>query len=110
MLTIDEFNNITLTRGDYFETTVLLTRGGTTYTPVEGDEVRFAMSKKYVGETGYTLIREKVIPIETLVLTLSSEETKVANGIYNYDVQVTHVNDKPDTVISATFTITGECE
>ena len=110
MLKIDDFNNITLTRGDYFATTVVLTSGDQAYVPVEGDEIRFAMSRKYVGEIGYALIREKTIPTDTLLLTLSSEETKVPNGIYNYDVQVTHVNDKPDTVISATFTITGECE
>lgn len=39
---------ITLTRGDTFKAQINITdRGGNTYTPVEGDKVRFAMKAKY---------------------------------------------------------------
>ena len=110
MLYIDEDNNITLTRGDAFATTVTLTKDDKTYTPTEGETVRFALSKKYVGETGYTLIKDKAIPIDTLLLELSKADTSIPNGVYNYDVEVTHLDGRPDTVISATFTITGECK
>lgn len=53
MLTIDGNNNITLTRGDTLTLTVELTKDGETYTPEEGDVIRFALSKGYLGEPGY---------------------------------------------------------
>lgn len=110
MLYIDEDNNITLTRGDALGTIVKLTKDNEPYVPTEGETVRFALSKKYVGETGYALIKEKAIPIDTLTLELSKTDTKIPNGVYNYDIEITHLDGKPDTVISATFTIVGECE
>ena len=110
MLYIDKDNNITLTRGDALTLTVGMKKGNQTYTPQEGDTIRFAISKRYLGEVGYTLMLEKAIPTDTLQLSLTSEETKLANGVYNYDVEITHGDGKPDTFISARFTITGECK
>lgn len=108
MLNIDGNNNITLTRGDTLTLTVALTKDGETYTPAEGDVIRFALAKGYEGEPGYSFVLDKVIPNDTLTFTLTSEQTKLEYRAYNYDVQVTHDDGSVDTFISAKLTITGE--
>ena len=108
MLTIDGNNNITLTRGDTLTLTVELTKDGETYTPEEGDVIRFALSKGYLGEPGYEFKFEKIIPHDTLTFTCSSAETTLDYRSYNYDIQVTHSDGCVDTFISAKLTITGE--
>ena len=108
MLTIDASNNITLTRGDTLTLTVTLKKGTQTYEPLEGDVIRFALSKGYEGEAGYELILEKTIPNDTLTFTLTSEETKLTGKSYNYDMQITHSDGSVDTFISARMTLTGE--
>ena len=108
MLTIDGNNNITLTRGDTLTLTVELTKDGETYTPEEGDVIRFALSKGYLGEPGYEFKLDKTIPNDTLTFTLSSTETALDYRSYNYDIQVTHSDGCVDTFISAKLTITGE--
>lgn len=121
MLTIDNSNNITLTRGDTLTLTVALLQevdpvppatGPTTetYVPVEGDIIRFAVSKGYKGQTGYELKLSKEIPHDTLTFTCSSEETTLDYTTYNYDVEITHPDGCVDTFISAKLTITGEVE
>ena len=103
-----EGNNITLTRGDSLTLTIALEKGGAAYEPEAGDSVRFAVSKNYLGDVDYQLMLEKAVPIDSLVVTLDSEETKLAYRDYNYDVQLTHANGDVDTVISGLFRIIGE--
>ena len=66
-------SNITLTRGDTLYLTVLMTKNGVNYTPVEGEKVRFAMKKKIDDEEPLIL---KDIPINTMILKLVPEDTK----------------------------------
>ena len=119
MLTIDKGQNITLTRGDTLTLTVALKEITppvppatqptiTDYTPVEGDVIRFAVSRSYKGQPGYELKISKEIPHDTLTFTCTSEETTINYGIYNYDVEITHADGCVDTFISAKLTITGE--
>lgn len=110
MLTIDGNNNITLTRGDTLTLTVGLTKDGETYTPEQGDVIRFALSKGYETDFGYELLITEVIPNATLTFTLSSVQTQLPYSVYNYDIQITHSDGCVDTFISAKLTITGEVE
>lgn len=107
MLKIDG-HKITLTRGDTLTITLTLKKNGQTYTPEEGDVIRFALSKGYVTDFGYVLKISKVIPNDTLTFTLSSQETSLDYYDYNYDIEVTHPDGCVDTFISSTLTITGE--
>ena len=109
MLSIDNQNNITLTRGDTLPLTVSLKQGSETYTPQEGDVIRIACSVGYVGEPCYKLKFSETIPNNTLSVTIPAETTgALANGTYHYDVEITHSDGTIDTVISADLTITGE--
>ena len=110
MLSIDGDNNITLTRGDTLTLTVGLTKDGETYTPEQGDVIRFALSKGYETDFGYELLITEVIPNATLTFTLSSVQTQLPYSVYNYDIQITHSDGCVDTFISAKLTITGEVE
>ena len=119
MLSIDAQNNITLTRGDTLTLTVTLLHEVDPvppateptiepYVPVEGDVIRFAVSKGYKSEPGYELKFAKEIPHDTLTFTCSSTETSLEYRDYNYDVEITHADGSIDTFISAKLTITGE--
>ena len=119
MLKIDGNNNITLTRGDTLTLTVTLLHEVDPvppateptiepYVPVEGDVIRFAVSKDYKGEPGYELKLSKVIPHDTLTFTCSSTETALDYRAYNYDVEITHGDGCVDTFISGRLTIVGE--
>jgi len=120
MLKIDKkTQNITLTRGDTLTLTVALKEVVPPvppateptiqdYVPVEGDVIRFAISKGYKGENGYELKVTKEIPHNTLTFTCSSGETTIDYDTYNYDVEITHADGVVDTFISAKLTITGE--
>lgn len=111
MLRIDNQNNITLTKGDTLTLTVTLKRNGEDCTPEEGDVIRFACSKGYVGEVGYKLMFEATIPNDTLTVTIPTETTSALDyKTYNYDVEVTHGDGSVDTVIVALLTITGEAK
>lgn len=111
MLQIDNQQNITLTHGDSLALTVALTKDGETYTPEEGDVIRFALSIGYVGDQGYKLILTKDIPADTLTFTLTAGETEaLALRKYVYDIQITHGDGTVDTVILGRLTITGEAE
>ena len=119
MLKIDGNNNITLTRGDTLTLTVTLLHEVAPvppateptiepYIPVEGDEIRFAVSKGYKTEPGYELKFSKTIPNDTLTFTCTGTETSLEYRDYNYDVEITHADGTIDTFISAKLTITGE--
>ncbi len=108
MLNIDGNNNITLTRGDTLTLTVGLTKDGETYTPEEGDVIRFAVSRGYLGEPSYEFKFDKIIPHDTLTFTCSSQETSLDYRSYNYDIEITHSDGSVDTFISAKLTIIGE--
>lgn len=111
MLRIDSNQNITLTRGDAATFKLELEKDGEEYVIEEGDTIRFAMSKEYLNKAGYELIKEKEITLnddDELEFSLSSQDTKIDYGTYNYDIEITHSDSKPDTIISAQFTITGE--
>ena len=110
-LKIDSRQNITLTRGDAATFRLNLEKDGEEYVVEDGDSIRFAMSKEYLGKAGYELIKEKTIEANDdggLEFSLSSDDTKIDYGTYNYDIEITHSDGKPDTIISAQFTITGE--
>lgn len=110
MLNIDSLNNIKLTRGDTMTLQVDLIRDGAPYVPDENDVIRFALSEAYLTEEGYQLIKEVIIPNDTLTFTLSAQDTKIAYGKYNYDIEITHTDGTVDTFISAKMTITEEVE
>ena len=104
-------NAITLTQGDSLTLTVTIKQGQNTFTPSEGDVVRFALAKKFKGEYGYDKLLEKVIPNDTLQFTLTSVDTeKLPIGVYNYDIELTYADGNVDTFITSTFEIVGECE
>lgn len=105
-------NKIKHTRGDTLpmEFTIFDKITGEPYEPAEGDTCRFAISVGYVDDEDYELILEKPVSLTELTLTLTSAETKIPYGTYNYDVQITHADGIVETFISSKITITGECE
>lgn len=91
MIQIDDKFNIKMTRGDTFVRNIILTKNGETYTPEQGDIIRFAMSKVYKGKSGYELILEKVIDNNSLEWIIESEDTAdLPYGKYVYDLQITY--------------------
>lgn len=106
---------ISLTRGDTFIATLSLDKGGATYTPVQGDTIRFAMKHNVLNvfKTDYIdkdPIIEKNVPIDTMILRIDSEDTaKLPFGEYVYDMEITYANETVDTFISeATFNLLPE--
>ena len=109
MLSIDNQNNITLTRGDTLPISLTLKQGDQTYTPAEGDVIRIACSVNYVGDPCYALKFSETIPNDTLSVTIPAATTaELRNGTYHYDVEITHADGSVDTVLSADLIITGE--
>ncbi len=113
---VSDKNEITLTRGDTFRSTILLEyEDGRPYTPTEGDSLRFALkhrTKNHKG-TAYKDIDPlilKDIPTSTMVLQLDPEDTKPLDfGDYVYDIEITFADGSVDTFITeTTFTITPE--
>lgn len=104
-------NKIEMTRGDSLVANVEITKDGEAYTPVEGDYIRFAMSKEYKGDKKYVLVLSREIPYDTLILELYPEDTgELAYGEYNYDIEITYSDGRVDTFISSTITLTKEVE
>ena len=91
-------NNIRLTRGDTANFNVTIkTRSGDIYEPVEGDTVVFTMKRR---PTDKNTILVKQIPIDTLLLTIESEDTKnLEFGTYSFDLQLIFANGDVDTFI-----------
>lgn len=103
-------NDIILTRGDTLTLTVSLTKDGDSYIPEETDVIRLACSKSFVGNAGYALMFDATIPNDTLTVTIPATATKIAEAVYNYDIEITHADGCVDTVISGHLTITGEAK
>lgn len=117
----DETYDIELTRGDTLTMEVGLFRKippvppdteptFEPYEPVEGDSLRFAVSKGYKGASGYELKLSKDIPLDTLTFTCSSQETELDYETYNFDVEITHDDGTVDTFIEGKIKIVGEAE
>ena len=91
---------ITLTRGDTFIATVEMhigTKDGEEYIPNAGDNVRFALKRRYEDKEPLIL---KNIPLDTLELRLEPEDTKPLKfGDYVYDVELTTETGIVDTFI-----------
>lgn len=117
MITIKK-NKITMTRGDTLAAVVSLTNAeGETYTPEEGDSIRFALKHPAMNaqRTEYTdaePLITKAIPIDTLVLRLDPADTKqLGFGEYVYDIQITLADGTVDTFIAEQpFTLTPEVD
>ena len=106
-------NTITMTRGDTLRVKVIINASDAEgnvieYTPVEGDQIRFALKEKYSDE--YPLII-KDIPWNTMVLHLLPEDTKKLKhpSEYVYDIQITFTDGTVNTFIDrAKLRITEE--
>lgn len=110
---------ISLVRGDSLATELTLKRKttGETYTPVQGDVIRFAMKRNVlnVDMTAYVdkdPLIAKTIPIATMLLEIEPEDTKeLPFGEYVYDIEITFANGDVDTFIhDARFKILPEVE
>lgn len=102
--------NITMTRGDTFKANVVIMDStGARYVPQENDEIRFALKADYNNKAPLIM---KIIPNDTLLLRLESEDTKhLCIGKYVYDIQIIFANGDVDTFIDrATFTLTEEVD
>lgn len=105
--------DITLTRGDsmILKVNILITNPNTgeitNYQPQDDDVVEFHMKKRRRDPQPMMV---KIIPNDTLLLELSSEETKsLEYRTYRYDMQITFANGTVDTFITNSgFKITTE--
>ena len=97
---------ITLTKGDSFYCTLTLKKNGTAYVPAESDSIRFAMKKTY---SASTVLIEKTIPTDTLLLHLLPADTKeLPTGKYVYDIELTDGDGEVDTFVSGSLELTPE--
>ncbi len=104
-------NVITITRGDTLNTKLtIIDQYGSEYVPVDGDVIRFAIKKKYSDPEPLFV---KIIPLDTLMLHLDSEDTKPLDqpSEYVYDIQITLADGTVDTIIpKGSFKITEEVD
>ena len=95
-----------MTRGDTLTATLTLERNGSTYTPVSGDVIRFALkhTDMTAGNKDYkdtTPLLTKTISNDTMQLVIEPDDTKeLAFGNYVYDMQITFANGDVDTFIT----------
>lgn len=101
-------NVITLTRGDTFICDVKIrTQDGDPYTPVEGDNIRFALKHDTKKEEEPLILKE--IPIYTMQLRLEPDDTKdLQFGVYYYDIEIIRADGIVDTFITKTALILTE--
>lgn len=89
--------HIRLTRGDSFYAVISMTRDGEAYVPAEGDTIRFAMKRSYYSPT---VILEKTIPTDTMLLALYPDDTADLDfGAYVFDIELTTAGGDVDTFI-----------
>ena len=104
-------DDIKLTKGDSMIVELELEKGEETYTPQEGDQLRFAVSTGYRGEIGYVLHLSKPIDPEDMLIRLDPEDTTdMAKKRYHYDVEMTYADGVVDTCLSGEFELTGDVE
>lgn len=88
---------ITLVRGDTLKVQIEIIVDDEIYTPNANDIIRFAMKQSY---SSSTVLLEKIIPNDTLVLKLNSSDTKrLTFDKYVYDIEITFANGDVDTFI-----------
>lgn len=106
----DNTKEIQLTRGDTAKIEVNIYIDDEKYTPADGDIVRFAMKRTY-SDLSPVLI-SKVVPLDTMVLHISPDDTKSLqyNKSYVYDLEITFANGDVRTFISGTLTLLPEVE
>ena len=100
-------NIVQMTRGDTLVAHLEITTStGETYTPQEGDSIRFALKHarmnssrtKFEDDQPVLIVN---IPIDTMTLEIASEDTKgLAFGEYVYDVELTTADGAVDTFIA----------
>lgn len=90
---------ISMTRGDTCRIKLDLSDDlSEEYIPSDEDVIRFAVKKNYTDSEPLIF---KVIPNDTLVLTIDPSDTKeLAFGSYVYDIQITFANGDVDTFIT----------
>lgn len=115
-----EGTTITLTRGDSFATEVGIKRideetgEKTDYTPVEGDQIRFAIKHKTMKPDGSDYMDDepllvKQIPYDSMILQLDPADTKeLSFGKYAYDLEIVMANGWTDTFLEGTFVVAKE--
>lgn len=99
-------NNITLTRGNSFEGIVTIKQGDETYTPAEGDTVRFLMRNIYQDD-------EAVIDktLNNLTLSLDPKDTEdLPCRTYLYNVKLEQASGDAYTFIEGYIELTQEAE
>lgn len=114
---VKDGKKINLTRGDTLRVKVDIEKDGESYTPVDGDVVRFALKHSTLKSDKSDFADKdplvlKTIPNDTLVLELVPEDTKYLGfGLYTYDIQITFADGTVDTFITdAQFKITKEVD
>ena len=101
---------ITMTRGDTLKVRVdIYDSQGNSYTPVEGDTLRFAAKQQYSDERPVIL---KDIPYDTCLLHLEPNDTK---GLPQpaklvYDIQITMNDGTVDTFLKGSLVLTEEVD
>lgn len=85
---------------------------GNAYTPIEGDQIRFALKRSYSDEEPLFTIN---IPIDTLLLVIEPEYTSnlSSNSLdrkYKYDIQITQYDGTVDTFISGELILKEEVD
>ena len=109
MWSINDKNEITLTRGDTPTFTLNLTNpDGTPYEPVTGDQLIFVIKTSAKSQETWATIE---IPTNTMELVFEENTTKALPfGKYVYEISLNNdTNDYHDTFIPATLiTITDE--
>lgn len=100
---------IRMTKGDTLEVPInIMTKDGKPYIPSEGDVIRFAMKREYNDAEPLIL---KVIPNDTLILRIESDETKdleIRKVPYVYDIELTTVTGTVDTFLAGGLYLTEE--
>lgn len=97
---------IKLTRGDSAFCQVIIKRGDSTYTPQEGDTIKFVVKRNLMTtlKSAYVDVSPlitKLIPNDTLVLYLEPADTKrLPFGDYVYDMEITFEDGNVDTFIN----------
>ncbi len=109
-----EGNTLKVTRKNAFKGVLkLIYKDGRPYVPEMDDRIVFEVGHKELTPNKKSYAKEgpiitKDIPIDTLRISLSNEDTNIPEGNYVYDVTVHHANGDDDTVIQGKDFIVGK--